>query len=176
MMNPAGRSPLARAPSGPQLEVEIAVLSPATGARMADNAPKYASILLVEDNPDHAVLAKLSLSRLDEIREVRLAMDGVEALEILESSPLPDLILLDLRLPRLDGFELLERLRRDERFRKIPVIVLTTSAARVDLQRSRSLGAIGYLTKPLDGSALRRFMKRLADQEDGWSGQQELPF
>ncbi len=136
----------------------------------------YASILLVEDNPDHALLAKLSLSRLEEVREVRVANDGVHALEVLETGWLPDLVLLDLKLPHMDGFEFLARMRADPRFRLLPVAVLTTSVDRSDLTRSKRLGAIGYLLKPLDGQALRRFMRRLADRPDGWSGQQELPF
>lgn len=142
---------------------------------MAQVTPNYAAILLVEDNPDHALLAKLSLSRLDEVREVRVATDGVEALEILRSGFVPDLILLDLKLPRLDGFGFLERLLEEKSGRYIPVVVLTTSAKRDDLERSKRLGSIGYMLKPLDGAALRRFMKRLEEEGNGWSGQQELP-
>lgn len=143
---------------------------------MGESQSTNAAILLVEDNPDHALLAKLALSRLDEVREVRVAGDGVQALEHLEGGHLPDLVLLDLKLPRLDGFGVLEALRQDARYKKLPVVVLTTSAARGDLKRSRELGAVGYLTKPLDGGALRRFMQRLADTGEGWSGQQELPW
>lgn len=142
---------------------------------MGESYTDNAAVLLVEDNPDHALLAKLALSRLDEVREVRVAGDGVQALEHLQSEHLPDIVLLDLKLPRLDGFGVLEALRRDPRYKRLPVVVLTTSAARKDLARSRELGAVGYLTKPLDGGALRRFMQRLADTGDGWSGQQELP-
>ncbi len=142
---------------------------------MVDASPSYASILLVEDNPDHALLAKLSLSRLDEVREVRVAHDGIEALEILASGFIPDLLLLDLRLPRMDGFAFLAMIRKDPLLKLIPVVVLTTSAERRDLKRSKDMGAIGYLIKPLDGATLRRFMKRLMDTKDGWSGQQELP-
>jgi CheY-like chemotaxis protein len=146
------------------------------GALMGETPSTNAAILLVEDNPDHALLAKLAISRLDEVREVRVAGDGIQALEQLRTAAqLPDLVLLDLKLPRLDGFGFLEALREDPRFKKLPVVVLTTSAARKDLERSRELGAVGYLTKPLDGGALRRFMQRLADTGEGWSGQQELP-
>ncbi len=142
---------------------------------MGESIEIDAVILLVEDNPDHALLAKLSLSRLDEVREIRVAHDGVQAMEILRSDYTPDLVLLDLKLPRMDGFAFLEEIRKDPRLRRIPVVVLSASDARADLRRSRELGAVGYLTKPLDGRALRRFMKRMAATGEGWSGQQDLP-
>lgn len=130
------------------------------------------SVLLVEDNPDHATLAKLVISRLDEVREVRVASDGVQALELLRLGPLPDLILLDLRLPRLDGFSVLERLRDDPALRHLPVVVLSTSPAEIDRVRSATLGATAYLRKPLEAGALRELLL----SQNGEGSQQLLPF
>lgn len=129
------------------------------------------TVLLVEDNPDHALLAKLGISRLDEVREVRVAGDGVQALELLEAGPPPDLVLLDLKLPRLDGFAVLERLRAHPSLRGVPVVVLSTSPAEVDRARSVALGASAYLRKPLDPGALRTLLR------ERWGpAQQVLPF
>ena len=116
------------------------------------------SVLLVEDNPDHALLTKLAIGRLDEVREVRVAEDGRMALELLRNGVRPDLILLDLKLPGLDGFDVLEALRADASLRGIPVVVLSTSGAAGDRSRVASLGAVGYLDKPVDVDALRRLL------------------
>ncbi len=117
-----------------------------------------ASVLLVEDNPDHALLTKLAIGRLDEVREVRVVDDGLKALELLRHGVRPDLILLDLKLPGLDGFDVLEALRADASLRGIPVVVLSTSSADGDRSRVADLGAVGYLDKPVDVDALRRLL------------------
>ena len=116
------------------------------------------SILLVEDNPDHALLTKLAIGHLDEVREVRVADDGFNALELLRHGVRPDLILLDLKLPGLNGFDVLEALRSDASLRAIPVVVLSTSSADADRSRVATLGALGYLDKPVDVDALRRLL------------------
>lgn len=116
-------------------------------------------ILLVEDNPDDEALAIRALKRNHIINEVVVAHDGVEALEYLfgtgtyekrDTNVQPAVILLDLKLPRIDGIEVLRRLREDERTRLLPVVVLTTSNEERDMLNSYSLGCNSYVRKPVD--------------------------
>ncbi len=118
---------------------------------------KPISILLVEDDPGDVVLVREAFEHNKVRNELRVASDGVYALEALrdESMPLPDLILLDLNLPRMDGRELLSEIRADPRLTRIPVVVLTTSDAESDIVRSYELHANAYVTKPVD---LQRFL------------------
>ena len=114
-------------------------------------------VLLVEDDPGDVVLVQEALARNDVPNEVRVARDGVLALAQLrdEEQLLPDLILLDLNLPRKDGRELLAEIRADPRLTRIPVVVLTTSEAEADVLRSYELHANAYVTKPVE---LKRFL------------------
>lgn len=113
-------------------------------------------ILLVEDNPDDVELTVLAFSRSKLVNEVIVARDGVEALEILHGTPekppqpLPMVVLLDLKLPRVDGFEVLRRLREHPSTRLVPVVVLTSSAQERDLVQTYSIGANSYIVKPVD--------------------------
>lgn len=116
-------------------------------------------ILLVEDNPDDEALAIRALKRHHISNEVVVARDGVEALEYLfgtgmyagrDISIKPTVILLDLKLPRVDGLEVLRRLRGDERTKLLPVVVLTTSNEEQDMLSSYSLGCNSYIRKPVD--------------------------
>jgi len=113
-------------------------------------------ILLVEDNQDDVDLTLLAFQRSRLANEVLVARDGVEALEILHGSegrppqPLPAIVLLDLKLPRLDGFEVLRRIREHPVTRLLPVIVLTSSAQERDLIRTYASGANSYIVKPVD--------------------------
>jgi CheY-like chemotaxis protein len=118
---------------------------------------KPISILLVEDDPGDVVLVREAFEHNKVRNELRVASDGVYALEVLRdrSIPLPDLILLDLNLPRMDGRELLSEIRADPRLTRIPVVVLTTSDAEADIIRSYELHANAYVTKPVD---LQRFL------------------
>ncbi len=114
-------------------------------------------ILLVEDDPGDVVLVREAFEH-DKVRnELRVASDGVYALEQLRDpdQSVPDLILLDLNLPRMDGRELLAEIRADPRLTRIPVVVLTTSDAEGDILRSYELHANAYVTKPVD---LQRFL------------------
>ncbi len=114
-------------------------------------------ILLVEDDPGDIVLVREAFDH-DKVRnELRVASDGVYALEQLRDpdQSVPDLILLDLNLPRMDGRELLAEIRADPRLTRIPVVVLTTSDAEGDILRSYELHANAYVTKPVD---LQRFL------------------
>lgn len=112
--------------------------------------------MLVEDNPDDEALALRALRRNNIPNQVIVARDGVEALEVLLPGPgrevhdLPAVVLLDLKLPRIDGLEVLRRLRADERTRCLPVVILTSSKEEQDLIRGYSFGANSYIVKPVD--------------------------
>jgi CheY-like chemotaxis protein len=116
-------------------------------------------ILLVEDNPDDEALAIRALKRHHVGNEIVVAHDGVEALEYLfgtgayegrDVNLKPSVVLLDLKLPRVDGLEVLRRVREDDRTRLLPVVVLTTSSEEQDLLDSYSLGCNSYIRKPVD--------------------------
>lgn len=113
-------------------------------------------ILLVEDNPGDEALTLRTLKRNSIFHEVIVAHDGAEALDFVfgngsyagrDTKIMPELILLDLRLPKVDGLEVLQRLRADELTKEIPVVVLTSSDAEIDLIQSYKLGANCYLRK-----------------------------
>jgi CheY-like chemotaxis protein len=117
------------------------------------------TILLVEDNPDDEALAIRAFNRHHVSNEVIVAHDGVEALDYLfgtgiyvdrDLSIKPTVVLLDLKLPRLDGIEVLRRIRADERTKLMPVVVLTTSSEEQDMLDSYSLGCNSYIRKPVD--------------------------
>jgi len=118
-----------------------------------------AKILLVEDNPDDETLTLRALRRNNMLNEVVVARDGLEALEYLfgegghagrDTRKQPGLILLDLKLQKIDGFEVLKRLRADPRTRLLPVAILTTSTEEGDIIESYRLGANSYIRKPVD--------------------------
>ena len=113
-------------------------------------------ILLVEDNPGDVRLTQEALKEGKVYNNLHWVKDGVEALEFLRhegkhsDAPRPDIILLDLNLPKKDGREVLSVIKGDERFKQIPVVVLTTSKAEEDVLRSYELHANCYITKPVD--------------------------
>jgi CheY-like chemotaxis protein len=111
-------------------------------------------VLLVEDNPTDEKLMLHAFGKWNLANEIAAARDGVEALEYLqgagcEGRPVPALVLLDLKLPRIDGLEVLRRIRAHERTRVLPVVILTSSREEEDLVRSYSLGANAYVRKPI---------------------------
>ncbi len=117
------------------------------------------TLLLVEDNPDDEMLTIRALKKHNLANEIVVARDGQEALDYLfregeyAGTPLaeyPQVILLDLKLPKVDGLQVLERIRADARTRHIPVVVLTSSNEERDLVRSYDLGANSYVRKPVD--------------------------
>jgi two-component system response regulator len=116
-------------------------------------------ILLVEDNPDDVKLTLRALKKSNILNEVVVAQDGVEALDYLfgtgkhagrDTRVMPQLVLLDLKMPKMDGLEVLQRLRGDEKTRLLPVVVLTTSSEDKDRIESYKLGANSYVRKPVD--------------------------
>jgi CheY-like chemotaxis protein len=131
-------------------------------------------ILLVEDNPDHAMLVERSIAESAGTARVTVVGDGEEALSYLqrqgswsdpEASPRPHLVLLDLRLPRLDGFHVLRTIKASPELRAIPVVVLTTSEATLDMSKAYDLHANSYLVKPVD---FDRFVALMRDVEGYW--------
>lgn len=110
-------------------------------------------ILVVEDNPDDEALMLRAFERSKLANRIDVARDGAEALAYLTGSsarPLPTLVILDLKLPKVDGLEVLRRLRAEERTRTLPVVVLTSSREEQDLVESYRLGANSYVRKPVD--------------------------
>jgi two-component system, response regulator len=130
-------------------------------------------ILLVEDNTDDIELTLRAFRKINIPCEVVVAKDGVEALELLTSSAaLPHIILLDLKLPRLDGLEVLKRLRANPRTRVIPVVMLTSSTEQVDLMESYLNGANSYIRKPVD---FTEFLNALQQLGVYWLALNEAP-
>jgi len=116
---------------------------------MVSTEPK--TILLVEDNPDDEKLTLRAMRQSDVPNIVVVAHDGAEALEyVLGSNRLPSLILLDLKLPKVSGLEVLEKIRSEHRTRTLPVVVLSSSDEERDILRSYQLGANSYIRKPVD--------------------------
>ncbi len=117
------------------------------------------TILLGEDNPDDVALTMRAFRQSNIINEVVVASDGVEALDYLfgtdaytgrDTRATPQVVLLDLKLPKIDGLEVLRRVRSDERTKLLPIVVLTSSKEQQDLVESYSLGANSYVRKPVD--------------------------
>jgi CheY-like chemotaxis protein len=110
-------------------------------------------VLLVEDNPDDELLTSRALKKHNMGNQVVVARDGVEALQYLHGptqNPPPNLILLDLKLPKIDGLEVLRQIRADLRTKHLPVVILTSSKEDSDLIGSYNLGANSYIRKPVD--------------------------
>jgi chemotaxis family two-component system response regulator Rcp1 len=135
-------------------------------------------ILLVEDNPAEVRLTREVLKEGKVRNHVSVVSDGVEALAFLrrgagfEGTPRPDLVLLDLNLPRKDGREVLAEMKDDPNLRRIPVVVLTTSRAEEDVLRSYSLHANCYITKPVD---LNQFITVVKSIDEFWLTIVRLP-
>lgn len=139
---------------------------------------KPIDILLVEDNHGDVRLTREALKEGKVLNNLYVAGDGIEALEFLRnqgqyaSSPHPDIILLDLNLPRMDGRELLAVIKSDPNLRRIPVVILTTSKAEEDIIKTYDLHANCYITKPVD---LDQFITVVKSVEEFWFTIVKLP-
>jgi two-component system, chemotaxis family, response regulator Rcp1 len=139
---------------------------------------KQIDILLVEDNPADVRLTKIALQDSRGAVNLRVARDGVEAMEFLHGvgkhagEQMPDLILLDLNLPRKDGREVLVEIKRDSNLRTIPVIILTTSDAQKDIMQTYNMHANCYIIKPMD---LDEFMAVMKNLKKFWLNIVKLP-
>lgn len=121
------------------------------------------TILLVEDNPDDEALAMRALRKNNIANDVHIERDGAAALDYLfaEDTQLPQVVLLDLKLPKVDGLEVLRRIRGQERTRLLPVVILTSSNEEKDLVAGYSLGANSYIRKPVDFAQFTEAVRQL---------------
>lgn len=138
---------------------------------MAAKQSRAAEVLLVEDNPADVRLTQEAFKDGRVLVNLTVAVDGVEALDILQRTgphadkARPDLILLDLNLPKKNGREVLEQIKADDDLKRIPVIVMTTSKAEQDIYKAYNLNANCYVTKPVD---LDDFLNVVRSIEDFW--------
>ena len=145
---------------------------------MLDELSAPIEILLVEDNPGDVRLTQEALKEGKIINNLHMAKDGVEAISFLRregeyaDAARPDLILLDLNLPKKDGREVLMEIKKDEELRRIPVVVLTTSRAEEDIIRTYDCHANCYITKPVD---FDQFINVVKSIENFWLSVVKLP-
>lgn len=137
-------------------------------------------ILLVEDNADDARLVLHAFARVPVVDKVHVVTDGIKALEYLSEagagaslSQLPSLVLLDMKMPRLSGLEVLERIKADPKLKKLPVIILTSSREPRDIEACYAAGANSYVVKPVDFDEFRRTLVAIATY---WTRHNERPF
>ena len=145
---------------------------------MTARTSRAVEILLVEDNPGDVRLTREALRDAKVHNNMTVASDGVEAIAYLKREgqyagvTLPDLILLDLNLPRINGFEVLDTIKEDADLRRIPVVILTSSQTEQDIIRSYDLHANAYITKPVN---LEQFIQLIKSIEDFWLEIVRLP-
>lgn len=145
---------------------------------MSNESGKPIEILLVEDNPGDVRLVQEALRENKIMNRITVAPDGVEAMKALRregqyvASSRPDIILLDLNLPKKDGREVLAEIKEDASLKMIPVVILTTSQAEQDILKSYQLHANCYITKPVN---LDRFIEVVKSVEDFWLTVVKLP-
>jgi CheY-like chemotaxis protein len=133
------------------------------------DAPKAANVFLVEDSSDDEYFIRRAMERLFPHIQIRTATNGEDALEELladEKEP-PDLVLMDVRLPRVTGLEVLRALRADARYRQTPLVILTSSSHRGDIEMAYALGANGYVSKPVEFDA---YVEKFAGLLHYWLG------
>jgi two-component system, chemotaxis family, response regulator Rcp1 len=143
-----------------------------------NDAPTAIEILLVEDSPGDIRLTREALRDAKVQNHLHVALDGIEAMKFLTredthaQAPRPDLILLDLNLPRMSGREVLEQIKQRPELKSIPVVILTTSTADEDVARSYQSHANCYISKPVD---LEQFMRVVQTIDDFWLAIVKLP-
>jgi len=146
--------------------------------QLIQNFPASIEVLLVEDSPGDVRLTREALKDAKVQVGLHVASDGIEAIEFLKregkhaNAPRPDLILLDLNLPRKDGREVLKEIKEDAALKSIPVVILTTSASEADILRSYQLHANCYISKPVD---LEGFLKVVQSIDSFWLSVVKLP-
>lgn len=121
-------------------------------------------LLYVEDDPDDLVIICAAIAEIDSSVQCVTAVDGQDALEILEVSPAFDLILLDINMPRLDGFHTLEILRQNNSFKHIPVVILTTARDREAVAKIQALGVMKVLSKPESFHETKALLRKLLNE------------
>lgn len=131
--------------------------------------PQVVKILLVEDDPGDVELIRQSFKESRGLVDINHVPDGQECMDYLnqegpyKESVRPDLILLDLNMPRKDGREVLKEIKQDQKLRKIPILILTTSDADADIDKSYDLGANCFITKPIEFEEFKRVVDRVTD-------------
>ena len=142
---------------------------------------KAVRMLLVEDDPSHRLLIRKNLENHGVTNDINEVEDGQEALDYIygvgeyadrKKYPMPGIVILDIKMPRVDGFGVLERLKSDPKMKHIPVIMLTTSSRDEEIARGYEYGANAYVTKPLD---FADFAKKLHDLKMFWVLTAEIP-
>jgi len=139
---------------------------------------KLRKILLVEDNEGDILLTREALEHADKLRQIDVVKNGSEAIRFLEDSLLkvnnsiPDIIFLDINLPKMNGQEVLQFIKTNDRLKHIPVIMLTTSSSQKDILSSYLNGANSYITKPVD---LNSYMETIAKVEEYWYEISKIP-
>lgn len=129
---------------------------------------RHAVVLLVEDNEDHVFLTRASFEEAKLQIDMHHVDDGAKCLAFLrkqppyEDAPSPDLVLLDIHMPRMDGYEVLDAIVKDDALRHLPVIVLTTSAEALDIERMYGMRCSSYIAKPLDFESFTKAVAQLA--------------
>jgi two-component system response regulator len=127
-------------------------------------------ILLVEDNPDDEILTLRALKKANVANRIEVVRDGAEALDFVfgagayagrDTSDMPQLILLDLKLPKVPGLQVLERIRSDERTKRIPVVILTSSTEEIDIKSGYDLHANSFVSKPVNFQEFSEVVQRL---------------
>ncbi|QLH78927.1 response regulator [Halosimplex rubrum] len=145
---------------------------------MRNDEAEPVAILLAEDNPGDVTLTRKALERGSIINNLHVVNDGVEALSFLRQEgeyadePRPDLVLLDLNMPRKDGRDVLEEIKTEDRLKRIPIVVMTSSEAEEDIVQSYDLHANAYLTKPIDFDGFLDVIERI---EEFWLTVVKMP-
>ncbi len=136
------------------------------------------AILLVEDNPDDIIITKRALQKGKINNRLYIVHDGEEALQFLkrtgpyEDAPKPALILLDLKMPKVNGFEVLEEIKQDKDLKSIPIIMLTTSAREIDIEKAYQLGCNNYIIKPV---SFENFIQTVIKIKEYWLNISRIP-
>lgn len=148
------------------------------------DAKKQLNVLLVEDDEGHALLIEETLRKCLDMQKVHRARDGEAGLLFIHrKNPKPDLILLDIKLPKLDGYGVLKSLKNDKEYQSIPIIIISSTANQAEINYCYQLGVTGYIIKPIRYEELRQKIKGLGEflsvvslPEQGYTGHEDSSF